>query len=60
MPIDKHGNLWAKDVMEEDMMEELDKEGVLAGVFYFIITKNGRIHTFYAISTLLLLKRRGQ
>ena len=35
MPIDKHGNLWAKDVMEKDMMEELDKEGVLTGIFLF-------------------------
>ena len=32
MPIDKHGNLWAKDVMEKDIMEELDKEGVLTGI----------------------------
>ena len=35
MPIDKHGNQWAKDVMEKDMMEELDKEGVMTGIFLF-------------------------
>ena len=35
MPIDWHANLWAKDVVEKDMLEELNKEGVMTGISLF-------------------------